>query len=232
MWYDKEKSWEAYTMAATKKVGELVKEARTKAKLTQEQLAQQVDGVSASDIGKCERGEKDLSQAALKQIAKATGVTQKSLLEAPKNVADTGKTSSSSAKTSTSGKTSTSSAKTSSSGKTSSTSSAKTSSTAKTSSSSGDGEKLTTAEKRVLDLYRAADATAKKNAEAALKGTLQVAETAADKRVLELYHAADSTTKKNAEAVLKGTKQVAEDTSLADALTGGVMELITNLGKK
>ena len=93
-------------MAATKKVGELVKEARTKAKLTQEQLAQQVDGVSASDIGKCERGEKDLSQAALKQIAKATGVTQKSLLEAPKNVADTGKTSSSSAKTSSSGKTS------------------------------------------------------------------------------------------------------------------------------
>ena len=212
-------------MAATKKVGELVKEARTKAKLTQEQLAQQVDGVSASDIGKCERGEKDLSQAALKQIAKATGVTQKSLLEAPKNVADTGKSSTSSAKTSSSGKTSsTSSAKTSSTGKTSS--------TAKTSSSSGDGEKLTTAEKRVLELYRAADAAAKKNAEAALKGTLQVAETAADKRVLELYHAADATTKKNAEAVLKGTKQVAEDNPLMDGLAGGVIELLSNLGKK
>ena len=41
-------------------------------------------------------------------------------------------------------------------------------------------------------------AAAKKNAEAALKGTLQAAETAADKRVLELYHAADSTTRKNA----------------------------------
>ena len=89
-------------MATTKTVGQLVKEARTNAKLTQEQLAQKVDGVSASDISKCERGEKDLSQAALKQIAKATGVTQKSLLEAPKNE----KTSASAGKTSSSGKTS------------------------------------------------------------------------------------------------------------------------------
>ncbi len=215
-------------MAATKKVGELVKEARAKAKMTQEQLAQQVDGVSASDIGKCERGEKDLSQAALKQIAKATGVTQKSLLEAPKNIADAGKTSgaaktSSLGKTS-SGKTASSSAKTSSSGKTSSSSSGK--------AAASTGEKLTAAEKRVLELYRAAGAAAKKNAEAVLKGTVQVAETAADKRVLELYHAADSATKKNAEAVLKGTKQVAEENPLMDGLAGGVMELLSNLGKK
>ena len=96
-------------MAATKKVGELVKEARTNAKLTQEQLAQKVDGVSASDISKCERGEKDLSQAALKQIAKATGVTQKSLLEAPKNKPEeTGASSSSGKTSSSSGKTSSS----------------------------------------------------------------------------------------------------------------------------
>ena len=39
-------------------------------------------GLSASDIGRAERGEKDLTQAELKSIAKATGVTQKSLLEA------------------------------------------------------------------------------------------------------------------------------------------------------
>ena len=45
-------------MATKKKIGELIKEARTNAKLTQEQLAQKVDGVSASDISKAERGER------------------------------------------------------------------------------------------------------------------------------------------------------------------------------
>ncbi len=69
---------------ATKKVGELIKEARTKAGISQEALAKLIDGVSASDIGKAERGEKELTQAALKAIAKATGVTQKSLLDAAK----------------------------------------------------------------------------------------------------------------------------------------------------
>ena len=65
-----------------KKIGDLIREARTGAGLTQAQLAKKVDGVSASDISKAERGEKELSQAALKQIAKATGVTQASLLNA------------------------------------------------------------------------------------------------------------------------------------------------------
>ena len=45
---------------ATKKVGALIKEARTAAKLTQEKLAKAA-GVTANDIGKCERGEIDLS---------------------------------------------------------------------------------------------------------------------------------------------------------------------------
>ena len=67
-----------------KKVGTLIKEARTAAGLTQEQLAKKVAGVSASDISKAERGEKDLTQEQLKAIAKATGVTQKSLLDAAK----------------------------------------------------------------------------------------------------------------------------------------------------
>ena len=67
-----------------KKVGTLIKEARTNAGLTQEQLAKKVKGLSAADIGKAERGEKDLTQEQLKAIAKATGVTQKSLLEAAK----------------------------------------------------------------------------------------------------------------------------------------------------
>ena len=72
-----------------KKVGTLIKEARTEAGLTQEQLARKVKGVSASDISRAERGELELTQAALKEIAKATGVTQKSLLDAAKGSSGT-----------------------------------------------------------------------------------------------------------------------------------------------
>ena len=80
-----------------KKVGTLIKEARTEAGLTQEQLARKIKGVSASDISKAERGELELTQAVLKEIAKATGVTQKSLLDAAKgSSSDKKKTSSSS----------------------------------------------------------------------------------------------------------------------------------------
>ena len=71
-------------MANAKKVGKLIKEARTGAGLTQEQLARKVKNCSASDIGRAERGEKELTTDQLKQIAKATGVTQKSLLDAAK----------------------------------------------------------------------------------------------------------------------------------------------------
>ncbi len=90
------------------KVGTLIKKARTEAELTQEHLARKVGGgVTASDISKAERGEKDLTQEQLKRVAKATGVTQASLLNAAK-----GKTAS---KTSSKSKTSTkSSSKTSS----------------------------------------------------------------------------------------------------------------------
>ncbi len=76
------------------KVGTLIKKARTAAGLTQEQLAKKVTGATATDIGKAERGEKELTQEQLKQIAKATGVTQKSLLEAPKGGTSSQKTSS------------------------------------------------------------------------------------------------------------------------------------------
>ena len=91
---------------ATKKVGDLIKEARTGAGLTQAELAKKVDGVTASDISKAERGEKELTQAALKQIAKATGVTQSSLLNAPKGASGKSGKSSSGGKTGSSGKTS------------------------------------------------------------------------------------------------------------------------------
>ena len=69
---------------AAKKVGTLIKEARTEAGLTQEQLARRIAGLSASDISQAERHQKDLTQEQLKQIAKITGVTQASLLNAAK----------------------------------------------------------------------------------------------------------------------------------------------------
>ena len=145
-----------------KKVGTLIKEARTAAGLTQEQLARKVADCSASDISKAERGEKELTQTQLKAIAKATGVTQKSLLDAAKGTATAAKTST--AKTTT--------AKTS----TAKTPAAKTTATkkpaAKTASSSTgkSSVSVTAAEKKLLELYRAADSDTKKAAVAILKG--------------------------------------------------------------
>ena len=69
---------------ASKKLGNLIKEARMDAGLTQEQLARKIAGLSASDISAAERGVGDLTQDQLKKIAKATGVTQASLLNAAK----------------------------------------------------------------------------------------------------------------------------------------------------
>ena len=135
------------------KVGPLIKEARTKAKLSQTALAEQLDGVSAADIGKAERGEKELSQSVLRQIAKLTGVTQASLLNAAKESTYT--TASTSAK-----KTSATTAK-----------KASTAGTKKTSSSTAkSGVELTAAEKKLVELYRAADTETRKKAVAILKG--------------------------------------------------------------
>ena len=125
---------------ATKKVGTLIKEARTAADLTQEQLARKVTGASASDISLAERGKIELTQAQLKQIAKATGVTQASLLNAAK------------------GTTTTKSA------------SAKKTTAAKKSASSKTSLQVTAAEKKLVELYRKADADARKAALNALKG--------------------------------------------------------------
>ena len=87
-----------------KKVGTLIKEARTEAGLTQEQLARKIKGVSASDISKAERGELELTQAVLKEIAKATGVTQKSLLDAAKGSSSSSKKKTSSSSSSSASK--------------------------------------------------------------------------------------------------------------------------------
>ena len=138
-----------------KKVGTLIKEARTAAGLTQEQLARKVADCSASDISKAERGEKELTQTQLKAIAKATGVTQKSLLDAAKGTTAAKTTA---AKT-TSAKPST--AKTTAAKKPA----------AKTASSTGKSSvSVTAAEKKLLELYRAADSETKKATVAILKG--------------------------------------------------------------
>ena len=144
-----------------KKIGELIKEARTAAKLTQAQLAEQVTGVTAADIGKAERGEKELTQAALKQIAKATGVTQASLLNAA-----AGKAAASAGKTASTGKTAAA-------GKTAAKKPAagKTASTAKKTGAAKSSMQLTAAEKKLVELYRKADADTKKEVMKLLKGT-------------------------------------------------------------
>ena len=132
---------------AAKKVGDLIREARTAAGLTQAGLAKAA-GVTASDISKAERGEKELTQAALKAIAKATGVTQASLLNAPKGA--------SGAKTG-SGKPAAKPA----------------SKPAAKPAAKADDYKLTAAEKKLVDLYRAADSDTKKAAVSVLKGEKQ-----------------------------------------------------------
>ena len=133
------------------KVGKLIKKARTDAGLTQEQLAKKLKGVSASDISKAERGELKLTNETLKKIAKITGVTQKSLTDAAASSTYSGK-----------------------SGKTSSTKPKQTSTKPKqtsTSTGSKTSMQVTATEKKLVQLYRKADADAKKKAMAALKGT-------------------------------------------------------------
>ena len=87
------------------KTGEFLKYLRKEKGLTQEQLARKIAGLSANDISEAERGLKDLTQEQLKQIAKITGVTQASLINAAKGssakkTSSTGSSSSSSSKTS------------------------------------------------------------------------------------------------------------------------------------
>ena len=131
---------------AAKKVGTLIKEARTGADLTQEQLARKVKGLSASDISMAERGQKDLTQAQLKLIAKATGVTQASLINAAKDE------DACAARKSTAAKKSTASKK------------------AVSSSAARSSVRVTAAEKKLLELYREADSDTKKSVLKLLKG--------------------------------------------------------------
>jgi len=141
-------------------VGALIKEARGKAKLSQEALAGQIEGLSAADLGKAERGEKELSQGVLRQIAKLTGVTQASLVNAAKEstygpakkaAAPAKKTAATAKKTTTAKKATTTAKKT-------------------TTTAGKNAVELTAAEKKLIELYRAADSDTKKKAVAVLKG--------------------------------------------------------------
>ena len=180
---------------ATKKVGTVIKEARTKAGLTQEQLARKVTGVSAADLKRVEAGEADFTQTQMKAIAKALGVTQATLLNAPKNVSAAKKTSSSTmakkTSTTTAKKTSTTAAKktsttaakktgttttakktssTSSSKKTGTTTTAKKATTPKTPANANSTMKVTSTERKLIEYYRTASSDAKKAATKILKG--------------------------------------------------------------
>ena len=113
---------------ASKKVGTLIKEARTEAGLTQEQLARRISGLSAGDISLAERHQKNLTQDQLRQIAKITGVTQTSLLEAARG------------------------------------------SSAKKPAGAKSSMQVTAAERRLVELYRAADTETRKDALKVLRG--------------------------------------------------------------
>ena len=88
----------------SRKLGDLVKNARTEKGLTQAALAEKVDGLTASDVSKIERGEKEPAQDVLKQMAKALGVTQKSLLDAATGSGKTAAAKTTSSKTGTAAK--------------------------------------------------------------------------------------------------------------------------------
>lgn len=132
------------------KVGNLIKKARKEAGFTQEQLARKVKNCNTSDIGKAERGEIRLTNEQLKQIAKATGVTQKSLLDAA---------SSSTYKNSSSGSTSSGS-----------------SSNSSSSGSSKGSMKVSQTERKLVELYRKADSATKKKVMEELKKSESVSE--------------------------------------------------------
>ena len=129
-----------------KKVGKLIKAARTGADMTQEQLARRISGLSASDISLAERGEKELTQAQLKKIATLTGVTQASLINAAKEENGSSK------KTTTAKKTTTKTT------------------TPKTPANANSTMKVTSTERKLVEAYRLAHSDAKKRAMNILKG--------------------------------------------------------------
>ncbi len=211
---------------AAKNVGTLIREARTAKKLSQEQLASGIDGLSGTDVGKAERGEKELSQAQLKAIAKALGITQKSLLEAPKGGAAS---TAASTKTGTAKKTASASkagtAKTTTASKTGKTTKKTASSTTSAAKKTGTAEKTSTAKKT-------SSASSAKTSNASSLSS-------AEQKLIELYRAASSDNKKLAAKILKGEGLELSDLlpmlkgsgSGDDGLLGALLGKLQGLGK-
>ena len=222
---------------AEKTVGTLIKEARTAAGLTQEQLARKIKGVSADDISLAERGKKDFTQAVLKEIAKATGVTQKSLLDAAKagSSTKTGASSKtgSSAKTGASPKTG-SSAKTSASSKTGSSAktgtSSKAGSSAKTGASSktGSSAKTGASSKTGSGAKTSASSKTGNSAKTASSSSSTLKLSAEEKRVLKAYREAEEGVQSIVRALLGADAQSSsaskKNSSLLESLLGGLAQ--------
>ena len=83
-----------------KQNGAKIKEARLAAGLTQADVAKKVEGLSAQDLSKAERGQLDLTQKQIQAIAKLTGVSASSLTKTS-SAAKSGAKTSSAAKTGT-----------------------------------------------------------------------------------------------------------------------------------
>lgn len=202
---------------AAKKVGELVREARTAKGLTQEKLAKAAgEKLTAADISKCERGEADLTTAQLKKIAVACGVTQTSLVNAPKNLG-AAETKKSPAKTASKTATAKTAAKTTA----SKTTAAKTT-VAKTTAAKTTAAK--TAAKTTTAKTTAAKTAAKKTAAKAAPKTPANANTsmkvtASEKKLIEAYRGSTSDRKKAALKLLNGEYGDAIDKLLS--VTGG-----------
>lgn len=167
---------------ATKKVGVLVKEARTAADLTQEKLAKKAgEGLTANDISKCEQLKADLTSAQLKSIAKVCGVTQTSLVNAPKNLSAAAAKKAAAEKKTADAKKATTTAK--------KTAEKKTTTTAKKTTEKKAAEKKTTTAKKP---------TTPANANTSMKVTTT------EKKLVEAYRTATSDNKKIALKILKG----------------------------
>lgn len=161
---------------ANQKLGDLIKQARTNAGLTQEKLAKAVGGITANDISKAERGDSELTQEQLKKIAKATGVTQASLINASKGT--TAKKSTTTTKSTTAAK----------------------STTAKTTAAA----RKTTAKTTTDTKKTTAKTTAKTTKTASTASTTSMKVTASEKKLLEAFRDASSDQKKAALYILKG----------------------------
>lgn len=201
---------------AQKKVGALIKEARTAAGLTQEKLAKAAgEKLTAADISKCEQGKADLTTAQLKAVAKACGVTQTSLVNAPKNLTDTA------GKSNTAGKKATE--KTAAAKTTAAKTTAAKAQTAKTAAAKKDTAKKTGVKETAAKTQTAKTAAAKENAAKKTAAKTQAAKTAAakkpaapagantsmkvtatEKKLIEAYRDAPADLKKAALKVLKG----------------------------